>query len=334
MGSGRRPPFRDSGNGEGESPSIPSSTVCTTTTPPTALSFSFSTALFQIQSSSSLLSTSPGVIFPAPSLIVGLSEKERTDPQRRLKGDEKVGLGSLLGWEGCERLHWNEGEAKTSSSSRGRGMMGLQGFLRHQAFSVLISEHVAHPAPVVSGEKEPSGGSAGGSSYVHTQKPYLFSVCGRPRVKTLRYYRTSGEPGRRGGSGEKDVGVRDRIVGGDKETDKAGEKDVDGDNEPEDVILGEAIRDWVEDADKMCVRPGCTVKRGEHEVRYVHGGVRVAVNVKESERGQDDADVAGEGEGEAGAKSGNGGKQDRIMMWESCVMCGERTKKRVMSDGT
>jgi 1-phosphatidylinositol-3-phosphate 5-kinase len=92
-----------------------------------------------------------------------------------------------------------------------------------------------------------------------------------------------------------------------------------------DRTLGEAIRDLVEDSGRGCVRRGCEAKRGEHEVRYVHGSVRVGVNVRDVEVDVSvDAGVGGEG----GAGAGG------IRMWESCAVCNAHTKKRGMSDGT
>ncbi|EAU83589.2 hypothetical protein CC1G_07962 [Coprinopsis cinerea okayama7 len=49
----------------------------------------FASAVKRIQASRSCLSTSSGVVFDPPMLLVYLSEKEKLHPKRRLKGDEK-----------------------------------------------------------------------------------------------------------------------------------------------------------------------------------------------------------------------------------------------------
>lgn len=257
---------------------------------PTSMPTSFSSTLSQIQSSSSLLSTSPGVVFPAPSLIVDLAEKERRDPQRRLKGDEKAGLKSLLGWDSS--LHGKEKERERDNEKekeKGRGMVGLQGFLRHQGFSVLVSKHVLRTESMEEKEREKDLGT---SLYVHSAKPYLSTICGRPKWRTLGYY----------GDGRRDDVGQEKGVHEDK--------DEDGDGR-----LGERIREWMEGAERGCTTGGCTAKKGEHELRYVHGGIRVAVNIGVDE-GQVEMDAIA------------------ISMWESCLVCGAHTNRRIMSDGS
>ncbi|KAG5643166.1 hypothetical protein DXG03_001496 [Asterophora parasitica] len=109
----------------------------------------FTQALEQIQSSAGLLSTSPGVRFDAPPLIVELATREKGQAQK-LKGDERAALSSILGWEGRELL--------------GTNMRGTAGFLRQQAIEVLVAHHVP--------------GDEGGVSV----------LCGRKDWKTFPYY--------------------------------------------------------------------------------------------------------------------------------------------------
>lgn len=142
----------------------------------------FTSAVRQIQDPYCVLSTSTNVTFPPPPLILQLAQREvelgrqgqssssgssltnsmssaapavptspSGPPNLRLTGVEKTGLGSVLGWEGCE--------------ARGRGMAGVGGFIRHQGLTVLYAEHVA------SGEPE------------RTVK-----WCSRPRLVTFRYW--------------------------------------------------------------------------------------------------------------------------------------------------
>ena len=259
-----------------------------------------------------------------------LAEKERQNPQRRLRGDERAGLGSLLGWD--IHGHSKEKERDGKEKERGKSMTGVQGFLRHQAFSTLVSRHVFHaepPAMEKGKEGEPEGEPIASSSYVHPTKPYLFTICGRPKWRTLGYYSYSPLPRSKTGARDSDKSSgagrdKDRVKdkGGDKDKGSdSGKDDYDDADGDRDRTLGEAIREWVEGGGRECTRHGCTAKRGEHEVRYVHGGVRVAVNIGDVDTGTGDVgDDPSVGSG--------------ITMWESCAVCKARTKRRVMSDGT
>ncbi|KAG6914163.1 hypothetical protein DXG01_002001 [Tephrocybe rancida] len=114
---------------------------------------SFTQVLTQLQASAGLLSTSPGVRFDPPTLFVELAEREKNGGTRRLRGDERVGLLSVLGWEGQEH-----------STS---GMTGSVGFVRQQGIEVLESHHVpGAPDCDIEGR----------------------TVCGRAVWRTFRYY--------------------------------------------------------------------------------------------------------------------------------------------------
>lgn len=93
---------------------------------------SFQSALRRIEEGKGMLSASPGLIFQPPQLLVRLAESEKANPSRRLAGEERTGLTSILGWEG-----------KTAA---GRGnLTGIGGFLRQQQLSLLYAEHVRVP---------------------------------------------------------------------------------------------------------------------------------------------------------------------------------------------
>jgi 1-phosphatidylinositol-3-phosphate 5-kinase len=127
----------------------------------------FSTALKHLKANKGYLSTSAGVTFDPPLLLDHLAEKEKENPKWRLKGDEKVGLRALLGWEGRE--------------THGKGMGGLSGFVRQQEISVLVSQHVPTiPAsPETPGEPCPP----------ETGPPLpTLKLCGKPRWKTYCYF--------------------------------------------------------------------------------------------------------------------------------------------------
>ncbi|KAF8264840.1 hypothetical protein EI94DRAFT_1779477 [Lactarius quietus] len=104
----------------------------------------YQTALQRVEEGRALLSTSPGLVIPAPQLLVHLAESEKANPTRRLSGDERTGLTSILGWDGKR------------AASRG-SMTGTVGFLRQQQLSFLYSEYVYDP-------ERSSQSSAGGST--------------------------------------------------------------------------------------------------------------------------------------------------------------------------
>ncbi|KAJ7825987.1 hypothetical protein B0H14DRAFT_3874219 [Mycena olivaceomarginata] len=165
-----------------------------------------------------LLSASPTVRFEPPAVVVRLAAKEAeflahhdakgggevsgggngngngngNGRKRRLRGDERVGLGSVLGWDA------GAGEAR-EARARGRGMVGARGFARMQELSVLVSRHVPCPGPAkgsatalsastssavalaVVGKQHPHPG--GGEGEHHSLAP-----CGRPHPTTFQYY--------------------------------------------------------------------------------------------------------------------------------------------------
>ncbi|KAJ6632234.1 hypothetical protein B0H10DRAFT_2206622 [Mycena sp. CBHHK59/15] len=232
----------------------------------------FSAVLARLSAASAFLSSSAGVRFAPPPLIVALAAKERAVPGRRLTGDEKAGLTSILGWDLRER-------------ERGRAMCGAGGFARMQELSVLRSRHVPGAPLEVSAAVEPER---------------VFVPCDRPHWTTYRYYARDGDCG-------------------------------------EDRGLGEVVKDMSAGALEPCPRPGCAFKQGEHEMRLVHGGIRIVVgveaDVKEKEEKED------EKEGEESEKDGDTTKNedaDRtgIDMWVSCAVCGKQTDRVEMNDGT
>jgi 1-phosphatidylinositol-3-phosphate 5-kinase len=103
-----------------------------------------------------------------------------------------------------------------------------------------------------------------------------FSTCGRPRWETYRYY----SHGRRA-----------------------------------DQPLGEVITDLCFNSEKPCITPGCVYKSGQHQHRFVHGGLRIVMNVNTREGG-DAEDV------------------ESIEVWLGCKICNGTTKPSQMNDGT
>ncbi|KAF8213990.1 hypothetical protein K438DRAFT_1660635 [Mycena galopus ATCC 62051] len=269
---------------------------------PPPVESTFPALLARLAAAAPLLSSSATVRFAPPALIADLAAKEAAHPGRRLLGDEKAGLASILGW----------GETKVGERGReGKAMVGARGFARMQELSVLLSRHVPAPAPTPA----PAPGPEASTSTLGAGEEHrAYAPCDRPCWATYQYY------SRQGGEGA-------------------------------DCSLGEMVRRMCEGAGKPCARPGCAFAQGEHVVRLVHEGVRIAVAVREAdeeESKEKDMEAEAENEKKTGdEKDGGSGRGstlstatttpedgERIHMWLSCAVCGKRTDKTEMTDGT
>ena len=226
----------------------------------------YTAALKRIEKYRGILSTSVGVTFDSPGLLVRLAAMEKKNPDLRLGGDEKTALMSLLGWEGRH--------------SHGAGMADLTGFVRHQSFSVLYSEYIPHQTTPSSSRPSTPNSSQASTSSLSITTPARTILCGRRRRwLTYRYYARDGEA---------------------------------------DECLGEAIARMCSKTDEPCDESGCQFKKGEHELRYTHGGVRILFNV--SKAAPSDAKLEGD--------------EELAEMWESCIVCGKQSTRVRMQDGT
>ncbi|KAI0795874.1 hypothetical protein C8Q75DRAFT_744203 [Abortiporus biennis] len=233
--------------------------------PPHSCEPVFSSALSLLKKYEDSLSTSPGMRLPPPTLLVTLAEREKTDPHRRLTGDEKAALTSLLGWEG--------------KAEGARGMIGICGFVRQQSISLLYSEHVPTPisrpsTPAAVTPPRTASSSTSTLPPLPTDAP-KYAHCGKRRSWiTYRFY---------------------------------------GQDTVADECLGEIVVGICERAGEPCSEPGCHFKRIEHELRWVHGGMRIVGTL-------DKLQVTDNG--------------DKLLMWESCKVCGKKTTVEEVLDGT
>jgi 1-phosphatidylinositol-3-phosphate 5-kinase len=102
-----------------------------------------------------------------------------------------------------------------------------------------------------------------------------FSTCGRPQWITYHYYSRS--------------------------------RDVDR-------CLGEVVVDLCSTSEKPCSTPGCELKLGQHQRRFVHGGLRIVADVKST--------------------NGKMKSSDEINLWVGCKICGATSPTLQMNDGT
>ncbi|KAJ7172306.1 hypothetical protein C8R46DRAFT_1085479 [Mycena filopes] len=265
----------------------------------------FTTLVARLSASAPLLSSSAGVRIAPPPLLIELAAKEALDPSRRLLGDEKAGLGSLLGWDAPLSVPDSTAPQISSKEARAKAMSGARGFARMQELSVLLSRHVPG-APL-----EVSATSATGStSSLSEEREPVFAPCDRPYWTTWRYYGRGGES--EGGDGKEGQGQ-------------------DGDRS-----LGDMVSMLIKEAAAPCARAGCAFTQGEHVMRVVHGGVRVAVGVSPNEDDGDakekDADTK-EKDGDAKETTEEEEDEERIEMWVSCALCSKESDRVAMNDG-
>ncbi|KAJ7625739.1 hypothetical protein FB45DRAFT_922194 [Roridomyces roridus] len=263
----------------------------------------------RIVSTAPLLSASPDLRVGPPVLIEELVARERslgigvgvgggTAGKMVLRGDERVGLTSILGWDS----HARDKEKGQQQPKRGQALLdGPTGFTRMQGISVLVSR-------LVPGSSDGLPGGAGASpASSELERPVSMSMtaaealqvgCGRPEWVTWRFYARDG-----------------------------------------DQTLGGMMHALVEEAEEPCARTGCMFPRGRHVQRIVHGGVKVAVNVEEvqpeEEKGDDEDDTPVTKEKEGSTSSADSASDGtHIDMWVSCGVCGARTTRRPMTEGT
>lgn len=220
----------------------------------------FASSLKQIERGRSCLSTSSGVVFDPPMLLTHLAEREKQRPKLRLKGDEKVGLGSLLGWEGRE--------------VRAKRMTGIAGFVRHQEISILYSHHTPMPPPETAPPAEE--GSVATASVLSNLPQSGMKLCGKPHWVTYQFY----------------------------------SKDTKADRP-----LGDALKELITTSRLPCDQRDCLYKRGQHELRLIHGSLRIVLRVESK-------DVEEEEESNS----------NEIECWLSCAVCGLTTPKAPLSD--
>jgi 1-phosphatidylinositol-3-phosphate 5-kinase len=222
----------------------------------------FSNALKRLEESKACLSTSPGVSFSPPKVLLDLAQKEGVKPNRRLKGDERASLSTILGWDG--------------KAAQGKGMSGILGFVRQQEISVLFGQHVP-PATPPTPWPEAEGSSAFTASSASSNLPTPgFGSCGKPHWVTYKYY---------------------------------------SHNPDEDQVLGEAIMDLTAKSLLPCLRQRCPYKRGQHELRLIHGGIRIIVRVDNEVTSPETEDTY-------------------IKTWETCAVCSAASEQNTMTDAT
>jgi 1-phosphatidylinositol-3-phosphate 5-kinase len=254
----------------------------------------FTAALARLQANASLLSTTPGTAFAPPLLLARLAE----DPQHRVTGDEATALRSLAGWVGADRLS----RAKELSAV-------VPGFVRHQTFVALYSEHV--PVPI-----DPPESRNGTLKSSPTPAP---SDAGTATASTM-ISPTSGLSAHAAASGASEATAQSSSCMEEKNallaqcTERRRVVNFRY-YAPGDQRLGESVVQWCNEARELCRRPKCRFTKGEHELRWIHGGVRIALQ----KHFEDEPEYSLEAV---------------MRAWIRCKICGKETEPQVASSGT
>ncbi|KAH7868609.1 uncharacterized protein C8R40DRAFT_814762 [Lentinula edodes] len=254
----------------------------------------FSDTLARIEAQRNVLSSSTGVVFDPPMLLVRLAEKEKAHREKEicLTGDERVALNSLLGWGTVEseanQLDLDKDKRNESWIKKGKGMTGICGFVNQQEISILVSSHVplagacvpqeigpeasmsasTSSAPSVPREASSSSQASHSSdSSSTTNKPSPLKTapthtsCEQPHWTVYRYYVNS------------DSGTLN------KDHDKDDDNNAPPEDSPRlcvndrDQCLGEVIKSWIDEADVPCDRLRAVSTNSEHRggIGLMHG---------------------------------------------------------------
>jgi hypothetical protein len=289
---------------------------------------------------------------------------------RRLRGDERVGLEGVLGWESSNEKSWvkaggdKEKDVKErEKEGKWKGMIGPSAFVRHQGLVVLRSVWVSDPS--TEGEKEGQAQTGDGEKtgtemgkekerdlktlVATTLLTPVPAMVGSKEVlkssSTPNLATTSKRPSTPKKSGDL-AAVADNSDAKSRSnpTIPPSSPRPRGDafaplskhsqcgrtawscykyfspNPLEDVRLGSYVLDFCESAKKGegCEHEGCEGMKRDHWEEWVHGGLKVMASVSVSEK------MKG---------GGSGGGDERILVSQSCMVCGMRTPEKELDGG-
>lgn len=256
----------------------------------------FSNALRLVENSRGFLSTSIGVKLPLPKIMTDLAEKERSI----------LSQSEVLDQQPVQKLSVDEDAALASllgwggEDTKGRGMSGIPGFLTQQEISVLISRHPLISTGTDMQQRMPSASiSSSASGYSTIQNTIRTGKA--PIADSSRFPPCS-----------KPFWVTYRYY-----------------SSGEDFLLGDWVTDIVKKRHNPCsAMPRCGLTEGQHDTRIFHDGIRIVVRLTE-------CDIAGEmHEDEEKQPVEMNLGQDKISVWESCMICAAKTSQKLMMTGS
>ncbi|KIO23123.1 hypothetical protein M407DRAFT_27362 [Tulasnella calospora MUT 4182] len=290
----------------------------------------FSKIVTRLTNDKVLLSTSPDVRIPPPSLLLRLAERERsflfgesnastqqlsTHGRLRLSGEDRVGLNSLAGWTQSSLEVPNVDDLLAK-------LTGVSAFVRHQSIRVLYTEHV----PVLeqpSEEKLERKGKLRGQNEGSTS-PSLDSATTEvtPTASGITLgSTTTGETSHTSAAPESPPSKLPTQPPQTISCLPASWKHYQYFAQGSDQSLGEFILDICQaaEAHEVCGRAGCCRLRKDHGLEWVHAGAKITAKVEEL---SDETRGSAEGTHAGGI----------VWLWSSCKDCNKRTEEYAMSD--
>lgn len=295
--------------------------------PPTEV---FSKIVTRLSNDKVILSTSPDVRIPPPSLLLRLAERERsfslpditasasqlsTRGGFLLTGEDKVGLNSLAGWTQSSLEVPNENSLLAK-------LTDVSAFVRHQSIRVLYTEHV--PVLDQSLEEKPDmKGKIRGQNEGSTS-PSLDSTATEvtPTASGITLgSTTTGETCQASVAPESPPSKLPTQPPQTVSCLPASWKHYQYFLQGTDQSLGEFILDVCQaaEAGEVCDRAGCGRLRKDHDMEWVHAGAKITAQVEELSE-----EIRGSAEGVHA--------DDVVRLWSSCKDCNKRTEEYVMSD--
>ncbi|KAG8942343.1 hypothetical protein FRC04_003795 [Tulasnella sp. 424] len=294
----------------------------------------FSKIVARLADDKLLLSTSPDVRIPPPSVLIKLAKREQllsskesgispstlalsTSGRLRLTGEDKVALNSLEGWNQNSLEVPNEDDLLAK-------LTDVLAFVRHQSICVLYSEHV----PVLENipEKDATKGKPKGQNERSASPSLDSTAAAGSEVSTTASEITMGST--TSGATNQTVTTSDSPPS--KVSTQAPTttaclpptwKHYQYFSQTADRSLGEFVLDICQEAETgaVCDRAGCGRPRKDHRMEWVHAGAKVTARVGEAS--------------EAIASSTREAHMDGVVrLWSSCKSCNEQTEENAISD--
>ncbi|KIL57862.1 hypothetical protein M378DRAFT_27805 [Amanita muscaria Koide BX008] len=312
----------------------------------------YSSALRKIEKSRDILSTSFDVVVPLPDMLVKLAKLEQ---------EGKDGRTTLLGWEepGSEsgKEAWGRGMSGLTGFTRhqelsvlvSRSVVRRETTIPAGSSGLETSNRVAVPhahtaepegLPSLSADVKDDTQEGKDIKDVKEGKPDVKDVIAKeaPKDESVKLESKDSKPD------AKNTATKDTAKDSTKETKTSAIRTHNPCGRPRwttfwyysessslslpkrdhDPTLGEVIQNLSAAFSLDCDEPRCHYKCGEHQLKFVHDGVRVDVHLSSAE---------GEGneEGKGKEKAGNA---IPLRMWEACTVCDKKSMVREMSDGT
>ncbi|KAF7313499.1 hypothetical protein HMN09_00505800 [Mycena chlorophos] len=295
------------------------------------------------------------------------------DTRRRLRGDERVGLTSIRGW-GDPVASSSKGPQESSKEAKAKAMVGSQGFARMQEIGVLVSWGIpvaltpsqASATSNVTTTTQPIAGPARLAQCLppKTQTIRFYARDGAPGSEWslgevvqgwCREAAADPEQDGQGGCLHALFGDKRKRRRKTKDTVVVNREDAESTQGSLSGSEPETEEPEEEEGKKDKDQPRCVHKRSDHVLRMVHAGVRIEMKMRREgdEDGSESIRFArpSAAESESSRKEGSqssatstrssvnsakeeAAKQEKLETWLSCAVCGKKTARKDLKDGS